>query len=380
MNILLINYEFPPLGGGGGIFSSYLAEELAREHTVDVLTTRFRDLPKTETKGSVSIHRVGVLNRTSLYHATMPSMLTFPVTATIKGLGLFREKKYDIINTHFAVPSGPCGIMLSEIFNVPNVLSLHGSDIYNPARKTSPHKLAPFRWAVRSALRQATKVVAQSTDIKKYAKELYSPGREISVIPLGFPPADFTLKPREENDKFHIVSMGRMAKVKGYDILIKAVEILKEKKENVYLTLIGDGQERANLEKLTFGSDLKNYVKFTGWVMGEEKFQYLSANDLYVMSSLHEGFGVVLLEAMTCGLPIVATNEGGQTDIIEHDKNGLLVRPGNAEEIAEAILSMKQNANKRHTIGEYNKEYVKKYWISNTAKQYVELFKEAIKL
>ncbi len=382
MRILIINYEFPPLGGGGGVFCRDLAIELAKEHEVDVLTTRFPGLGKEEKADGINIYRVPVPGRTSLHYATLLSLLSFPPCALIRGFGLFHDKKYDIINTHFAVPSGPAGLILSRVFKTPNVLSIHGGDIYNPLKKTSPHRQAPFRWAVRTVLKEASIVIAQSEDIKRFAEELYLPEREINVIPLGLANTGFAPLDRKtlsmEDDKFYVISIGRMAKIKGYDFLIKAIGLLKSKGENISLILIGDGPERASLERLSADLGLTDRVKFTGWISGERKFQYLSACDIYVMSSIHEGFGMVLLEAMSCALPIIATNKGGQTRIIEDGKSGILIPPADIEQLAAAIVALKQNAGQRKAISLYNKEHVKQYGIASAKEKYLELFNKSL--
>ncbi len=382
MNILIINYEFPPLGGGGGVFSRDLAVEFAKKHNVDVLTSHFRGLEKKETVDGITIHRVPVLGRTSLYYATMPSLLSFPLSGIIKGLDLLREKKYDIINTHFAVPTGPVGMILSRFSGVPNVLSVHGSDIYNPVKKTSPHKHAMLRWAVRTALRAAAKVVAQSTDTKYHTEKFYGPLENITIIPLGIPAPTFAPIDRGklsmQKNKVYLISIGRLVKRKGYDHLIGALGLLRKQGLNPELLLVGDGPEHSPLEKLSKELGLSDRVLFLDSVDDEKKFQYLSAADMYVLSSIHEGFGIVLLEAMYCGLPIVATNRGGQTDIIEDGKNGLLVPPADAESLANAVRTLMEDADRRHAISAYNREYVKPYGISAVAERYLKVFTEVL--
>jgi glycosyltransferase involved in cell wall biosynthesis len=383
MNILVLNYEFPPLGGGGGAFSFDLASELAKKHRVDVLTSRFRGLATKEKINGMTVYRVPVVGRTSLYSATMISMLSFVISGTLAGIRLMSKKKYDLIHTHFAVPTGPVGYVLSRIFNKPNILSIHGSDIYNPARKMSPHRYGIFRWTVRLVMNSANRIVAQSGHIKHYAEKFYSPKKDIDIIPLGMPSPDFSLATREtlsmQKDIFYIVSIGRMAKVKGYDVLIRTMALLKEKGRNAHLILIGDGPERASLEKLSAALGLSDRISFPGWLSGPKKFQFLSACDLYVMSSLHEGFGVVLLEAMFCGLPIVATNKGGQTDIITDGKNGILVSPGDAKVLDDAISDMMSSPDKRKSMSLANRENVKRYNISSVAERYMNAFTETAK-
>jgi len=382
MNILIINYEFPPLGGGGGIFTRDLALELAKNHNVDVLTSHFRGLKKTESIGGVTVYRVPVLNRRSLYASSALSLLSFPVSGTLGGIHLMRKKKYDIINTQFAVPTGPAGVVLSRLFGVPNILTVQGSDIYNPVRKSSPHRYAILRWAVRTVLRNVTKVVASSTDMKYRTEHFYAPEKDITIIPLGLTEPDFSPVNREtlsmHNDRFYAISTGRMAKIKGYDFLIKATALLKEKGLDIELILVGDGQERAGLEKLSIELGVSDRVKFTGWLSGEKKFRHLSAADLYVLSSIYEAFGLVIPEAMFCGLPVIATNKGGQPDIVKDSRNGILVRPADAEALADSIETLVKDTDRRRTIGAYNREYAKRYSISAIAERYLELFHEVL--
>ncbi len=378
MNILIINYEYPPLGGGGGVFSRDLAEELAKNNDVDVLTTHFKGLKKEETVNGVNIHRVWVPGRRSLYSATMVSLLFFPLSGAIKGLRLLRKKKYDIINTHFAVPTGPAGLALSALSGIPNILNLPGGDIYDPSKKTSPHRHALLRWTVRNIINRASKVITESTNIANYAKKFYKPSKDITVIPLGIPEPGLKAVGREEldlkKDGLYLVSVGRLVKRKGYDFLIKALSLLRKETPEIDLILIGDGPERGSLEKLSDELEISGRIIFPGAVSDEEKLQYLAASDIYVLSSLHEGFGIVLLEAMFCGLPIIATNEGGQTDFIKDGSNGLLVSPADAKALADAISGLAADADRRHAMGGTNKEAAKQYNISSIANRYAELF------
>lgn len=187
MKILMINYEYPPLGGGGGAFTRDLAEELAKNNEIDVLTTHFKGLKKKEIINGVTVYRVPVLFRKSLHAASLPSLLSFPPSAIINGLKLLKDNKYDMIYTHFAVPSGPAGIFFSRFFGIPNVLSLHGGDVYNPSRKISPHRHAVLRWTVRTVLNNATEIIAHSEIIKDKANRIYKPLKEIRIIPYGIP-------------------------------------------------------------------------------------------------------------------------------------------------------------------------------------------------
>src|ERR1700742_2075333 len=113
MRILFCNYEYPPLGGGGGGVMRALARELARRHEVTVLTSRALDLAAHSDDDGVQVLRVPVFFRRQLATANLPSMLAYLPSAVLKGLGLRRTSQFDVINTHFVVPTGPVGQLLA---------------------------------------------------------------------------------------------------------------------------------------------------------------------------------------------------------------------------------------------------------------------------
>src|SRR5690606_9318654 len=145
----------PPLGGGGGVVMAALARQLAKRHEVTVLTSRAQKLPSDSTEADVRILRVPVWFRRQRAVASFASMLAYLPSALIRGSSLLRRRPFDVINTHFVVPTGPVGHCLSRLYGVPNVLSVHGGDLYDPSKRLSPHRHAPLRSLVRSLLSRA---------------------------------------------------------------------------------------------------------------------------------------------------------------------------------------------------------------------------------
>jgi L-malate glycosyltransferase len=377
MRILLINYEYPPIGGGGGVFTRFLAEELAKEHEVDLITTRLGDLKKRETIRGVSIFRVPVIGKRSFQSAGLLSLISFPLSAAAQGLRLLKKKDYDVINTHFALPTGPAGCFLSKVSGKKNVLNVFGGDIYDPTKRSSPHRNLFLRWAVRGILNHSSAIIAESEDIAVHVETIYRPNKKAVVIPIGFPAR---LHASEEKvflnkGKIQFISIGRMVKRKGFDVLIRALSLLKDIENTPRLHLVGDGPELNSLKTLARELGIQDHITFSGTVDDKEKFRLLSNSDIYVLSSVHEGFGIVLLEAMCCGLAVIATNNGGQTDIIKDGKNGILVPSKNAEALAGAMRTLALNSAKRKEMGAFNKEDVRKYDISSISIKYMEIFR-----
>ena len=139
MRILFCNYEYPPIVGGG-VINATLAEELAKRHDVTILTSQGLDLPPEELLNGVRIIRVPVLFRRQQAAANLPSLLAFLPSGIQVGKRLLDRENFDVINTHFALPSGPVGQSLSRSASVPNVLSVHGGDLYDPSKWMSPHR------------------------------------------------------------------------------------------------------------------------------------------------------------------------------------------------------------------------------------------------
>src|SRR5918912_1333261 len=130
MRILFCNYEYPPLGGGGGIVNALLAQTMAKDHEVTVLTSNKGAFFTESVEDSVKVIRVPVLFRNHKAAANLLSMLLFIPMAITVGKKLIRANKYDIINTHFVLPSGPVGDNLSRSGGIPHVISVHGGDLY----------------------------------------------------------------------------------------------------------------------------------------------------------------------------------------------------------------------------------------------------------
>jgi len=179
--ILVLNYEFPPLGGGGGIATYKLAKGFIKNgYEVDYVTTWFKGLKKFEVVDGINIYRVKVIGRKELPTATMISMLCYPFSGLWIGIKLCRKYEYEFINTQFVIPTGPLGYILSKLFKVKNILSLHGGDIYDPSKKNSPHKHWYLRFIVRFILNNSNRIVAQSSNTKNNCIKYYYPKKKIN--------------------------------------------------------------------------------------------------------------------------------------------------------------------------------------------------------
>ncbi len=367
MNILIINFEYPPLGGGGGVATKQLAEELGNRHNVHVLTSSAAGLAPHEQLGGVHIHRAPVPGRRHQATASLFSMIIFVPAAFILGWFICRQIRFEIINAQFVLPSGLPALALAKLFRLPLVVSLIGGDIYDPTKGTSPHRHWWLRWLVRFVSNRAAVCTAISEDTKKRAREIHGVKKQIVVTHLGLvptntPPASrlaLDLPPRAIIG----VSIGRLIPRKGYDVLLRAWATVS----GAYLVIIGSGPHKKKLTALADELGIADRVSFVGFVTEQRKLQLLGAADFYVAAAHHEGFGIVFLEAMEAGLPIVTANVGGQMDFLQDNKNALLVAVADPQQLARAIQKVVSAPQLRRRMGETNKHAVKDFYIDKTA-------------
>jgi len=380
LKILIVNYEFPPLGGGGGVATYDLALGWKEAGQVDVLTSNFADLPSYENMDGINVYRTRIFFRKSRDAATFISMLSYVITGFFKGISLARKNRYDVINTHFAVPSGPLGYILSRLFHIPNVLSLHGGDIYDPSKKLSPHDSFIFSRVVKFILQKADRIVAQSTNTRDNTVRYYNPDKEVEIIPLAFhPPAPVKAARKDLNlskDNFYVITVGRLIKRKSLQTLIQAIGNIKNKK--VKLLIIGDGPEKEYLDTVVKEFHADERVAFLGFLDDNDKYRYLKCADLFALTSLHEGFGIVFMEAMHIGLPIVCTNHGGQVDFLKQRENALLFDVGDVRKCSDAILELYKNETLYKKLSANNKKKIKNFYAEQVASQYIDIFNELV--
>lgn len=226
-------------------------------------------------------------------------------------------------------------------------------------------------------LRSADRVVAQSSDTMQNSRKYYGVDRPIDIVPLGIRPNSHPATTRAALDLPAgdpvFVTIGRLVRRKN---LAELLEIFADVRKGMPCTLliIGDGPDLEPLERTIREVGLGTSVRMTGRVDDVRKFQYLSAADIYVSTALHEGFGIVFLEAMACGLPVVCYDRGGQTDFLKEGETGYLVRLGDKERFKERITDLARSDSMRKSIAAHNREYAKEFYIDRCADRYIAIF------
>jgi len=161
-----------------------------------------------------------------------------------------------------------------------------------------------------------------------------------------------------------VLSVGRLIERKGIDKMIEAIPLVRREVPEALYLVAGDGPDRERLEKMVHDLNLRDHVRFTGYVSDEDKAVYYDVCRVFSMPSRElpngsvEGFGIVFLEANAHEKPVIGGKAGGVVDAIEHGKSGMLVDPTDVAEIASTIIRLLKDENLARQLGRYGRERV----------------------
>ena len=360
--------------------NALLAEELAKRHEVTVLTSRGLGTPAQSDDNGVRVVRVPVFFRRQQAAANFASMLAYLAMGRRGGRSLLRHSRFDVINTHFVLPSGPVGHALASTAGLPNVLSIHGGDVFDPSKWMSPHRHALLRAWVRRLLRSADLVVGQSRNTLENMHRYYAPEIEGVRIPLGIKRPHVRSASRQRygysERELLLVTVGRLVRRKALDQLIDMMAKINE--PNVHLLVLGTGGLENSLREQAQRLAIAERVRFFGFVSEDQKLSMLAMSDLFVSTTQHEGFGLVFLEAMACGLPVVCYDHGGQTDFLEDGKTGYVVSLNDQMAFKEHCRRLIGESSRRKAMAEENRDRVQEYFIDRCADRYEQVFERVI--
>ncbi|WP_254522226.1 glycosyltransferase family 4 protein [Natrinema caseinilyticum] len=330
MRVLTLNYEFPPLGGGAAPVSEELAATLVdRGHDVDVVTMGYGDLPSRENRRGIRIHRVPSL-RGSRSMSRPHEMASYIPTGFLRARRLLSRRSYDVVHTHFIVPTGVIALSLNARYGVPYVITAHGSDVpgYNPDRFDVLHRATGPIW--RRIAAGADCVVSPSnylSELIRSADSDTSDEVEVEVVPNGFDHETYDAN-RETTDRILLTS--RLFERKGIQHFLDALAAVDTDWEVV---ITGEGPYLPALERRA--DRLDQSVSFPGWVDRETLTELLETSEIYVFPSSHENCPVALQEAMAAGTAIVASKYSGTAEVI--GDAGLTVDPEDTASFSAAL-------------------------------------------
>ena len=317
-----------------------------------------------------------------LFKATGPP---YAMALTSKIIKVATDSKLDLIHAHYAIPHAMAAYMAREISGIPYVVTLHGSDVHTLGQDPA------YRPVVKHTIEKADAVTAVSEFLKKKAHEELGIEREIQVIPnfidtsrfrhlngvrlfvesgcVGLRKADeaVELQPEEKI----LLHASNFREVKRVVDLVEIMRIVVDHFPKARLIIAGDGPTRIEVERKIEALDLCNNVHLLG--VKSNMQEIMCSADLFLLNSTLEGMPLVLLEAMSCSLPVVTTPAGGIPELVRPGKDGVVTKGFGQEEYAQAIIEMLENDEKRKNIGKAGRKRVEE---SFSAKQIVKMYEK----
>lgn len=279
-------------------------------------------------------------------------------------LRMIKKLDVDIIHAQWSLPQGLAGVICKYFIDIPCITTIHGSDTYGL-------QYPGVKWLNSKVIEHSDVCTANSKATARMAGNI-SKRRNILVIPMGVNPSFFSTdrkysdeKTRLESNEKRILCVGRLIDLKGIDYLIRAFPRVLKKYPEAKLIIVGSGPLKDDLLTLSRCLHLGSKVIFIDKVPQKElPRMYLSAS-LFVLSSIvnekgeTEGLGVVLLEAMACGLPVIGSNVGGIPDIIKDGETGLLFKQKDPDDLAEKMIKLLSDEKLRDKVVENGLNLVK---------------------
>ncbi len=376
MRILMIIPNSPyEIRGGAENFVRELSEDLARRgHKVHILSEKAKKtLPNVEKFDGITIHRYSFINIPKI------RILTSFISMWLAGRRIRQYEKIDIAHAHFVYPSG----LIGKLLHLPTIVTSHGSDIQKNEKIGYGDRLSKFRaLIIRLTLKLIDAHIVVNKSMIKDAIKSGSKQFKLYVIYNGIKFNNISYYKIKKLKKYNIskndyiiLYLGRLHSKKCPRDLIIAFSKVIRKIPNTKLIFAGKGDEKENLKNLSSKLGLLDKVVFTGFVSENEKWCLLRRCDIFVLPSSVEGHPITIIEAMSCGKPIIATNIETFTEIIENGKNGILVPLHSYNKLADAIIELLLNKKKRRIIGENAKENASEIFdIKNTASKYLDIY------
>jgi glycosyltransferase involved in cell wall biosynthesis len=318
VKVLLLCYEYPPIGGGGGRVAAQVAAGLAlRGHEIRVVSAGMRHLPSRQSRENVLILRPQSFRRRE-DTCTVPEMALYIATSLVPVLNEARHWKPDVVHAHFAVPTGPLALITQMFTRIPYVLTAHLGDVPGGVPEQTERLFRHLGLFISPIWRRARTVTAVSHFVASLAARAY--GIRPVVIPNGVkrvaePDLEVHSPPR-------IMMAGRLSIQKNPLLAISALALLKAM--HWVLEVIGDGPLGEEMRALARKEGIADRITYHGWQAEAQVAQLMAKSDILLMTSLNEGLPMVAIEALQWGMAIVGSQIGGMPDLVEEGKNGFL--------------------------------------------------------
>ncbi|MFT5387698.1 MAG: glycosyltransferase involved in cell wall biosynthesis [Candidatus Omnitrophota bacterium] len=271
-----------------------------------------------------------------------------------------QANSFEIVHTH-TTKAGLLGRMAAKSAKVPHIIHSPHGHIFEGYMNPLTTKL--YIALERKLARSTTKIITLTERaIDQHLEQSIGSRRQFSYIHNGIDVAKYMnthyhskLKEKHNipTDIITFCTVGRLEPIKGHAVLLDALALVKQQTTTPFnMLFVGDGQLKDDLKQKALQLNMRDCIKFIGHQ--ENIVPFLQMSDLFILPSINEGFGLVVVEAMAAKLPVIATNVGGVPEILTDNINGKLIPPNNAQSLADAILSLMNDTKRLKVIGEAN--------------------------
>jgi len=373
--LMLTDYFYPLVGGGVEKVILELSKKLVDSgNEVCVLTLNTTNLKKIENFQGIQIIRVKAYDLTKIIG--LQSAISLNLWSESKKL--IKEFQPDIVHLHnrFFFTT-LIGIFLRKRFHFPTVITIHlGTIEYLKGIKGYFIKKIE-KLMIRLINNNSNVVTAVSYSVKDNGIKLGININKCIVIPNGVDLSFFKMKRTFRSKPRKIIFIGRLLANKGPHILVKSAKLIIKKIPDVQFFIVGDGPLRGNIEQYCKKNNLTKNIKFLGKV--EDIREIMKEGDVYVRPSYLDGMPLGVLEAMAAELPVIATNIAGTVEIIQHGKTGHLIRAGNVQELADAIIELLMNPSYMEKIAKNGLKFIQsKYDWADISTEYKKCYEEIL--
>ncbi len=309
MRILILNYEHPPIGGGGGRLAAKVGAGLvAQGHEVRVLTSGMAHLPIESIEQGMEVRRLRAFRKRE-DTCSVPEMAAWVAVAIPVAIAEVLRWKPDVIHAHFAVPTGAVAWVASKLTGIPYVLTAHLGDVPGGVPEQTGRL---FRWIQPFTVpiwKDAAATTAVSSFVAKLAQKAYGIMPQVILNGMEIPPPP-TLGAHEPT---RLLMVGRMSVQKNPLLTIQSLGWMKDLPW--HCTIIGDGPLLAEAKEEVVRLSLTDRIDFQGWVSADEVSEAMRGSDILLIPSLSEGLPMVAVEALAHGMAIVGSRIGGLADV-----------------------------------------------------------------
>ena len=388
--ILVTTTTFPSFLEGDSIppFIYELSKKLAKNDDFKIIisTPYIKNSKKLEERDNLKIYRYKYgftslrngailpnIKKNKLLILQLPFLLFFSFISLIK---LAKKEKINIIHAHWIVPQAFLAVLYKKIFlkkDLKIICTIHGSDIFE-LRGWLMTKIK--KWT----LDNVNCITVVSKEVMKEVKALEIKNIPIILASMGVDDEIFNSENNKSIKEKYIInnplilSVGRLVEKKGVNFSILAIKEVVKKYPNVKLLIIGDGPLKNNLELLSKKLSLEKNIFFLGGVAHEKLSEYYKSADIFISSSLSEGFGLTFVESMLCKCPVIGPSLNSVSDIIKNEKTGIQVNAKNTKLFASKIIELLDNKEKRSLLAENGYKFAKNNFTWDiSAKKYYDL-------